>query len=110
MHYPEMWGYVQFTGKTVGSTAVPFVQKPEEEAKWFLRKLYYNEKKYFYDHASYTNDLNKLNFTDTISNFSYPPVIENTTNMFEASVISQDGKYKVTINDHGLVSVIPVKK
>jgi len=110
MHYPEMWGYVQFNNVTVGSTAVPFVQKPEEEAKWFLRKLYYSEKKYFYENASYTSDLNKLNFTDTINSFSYPPVIENTTNMFEASVTSQDGKYKVTINDHGLVSIIPVKK
>jgi hypothetical protein len=110
MHYPEMWGYVQFSDKPVGSAKVPFIQKPEEAAKWYLRNIYYAEKKYFDQNSTYTNDLSKLNLPGIVEGFSNPPQLESTTNMFEASINSVDGKYKVTIDNHGLVSVIPVKK
>jgi hypothetical protein len=47
-HYPEMWGYVQFSSDTVGSSAtVEFNNKNSDAAKWFLRQIYYKEKNLF---------------------------------------------------------------
>jgi hypothetical protein len=110
MHYPEMWGFVQFSDKPAGSQKVSFVQKPEEAAKCYLRRLYYNQKKFLYQNGTYTSDLSKLNITDkAVEGFTLPPVLESTSGMFEASLTSSDGKYKVTINNHGLTSIVPVK-
>src|SRR5690606_30706628 len=37
MHYPEMWGFVQFSGHDVQQADDPFVFQQEEDAKWALR-------------------------------------------------------------------------
>ncbi len=47
MHYPEMWGYLQFSKETVGTKKVSFIKKNEEGAKWYLRLIYYKERNYF---------------------------------------------------------------
>lgn len=39
MHYPEMWGTVQFSTKVVGEGEEAFVMRPEEETKKILRSL-----------------------------------------------------------------------
>lgn len=111
MHYPEMWGFVQFSDNSAGSEKVSFTENPVEAAKWYLRQLYYNQKQYFYNHNTYTSDLGKLNMSDMEADgFKLPPVLESTTGMFEASLISSDEKFRVTINDRGLTSIIPAKK
>ena len=40
MHLPERWGYVQFSGVPAGSKVEPFVEDPNENVKWALRRLY----------------------------------------------------------------------
>ncbi|MGD8781236.1 MAG: carbohydrate-binding family 9-like protein [Ignavibacteria bacterium] len=103
MHYPEMWGYVQFTNEIVGGKQVPFVENNEEKAKWYLREIYYAEKYYFEVNKKFTTDLKELNLeTKNISGFIAPPVIECTSGMFEASIKSINGKYKLNIDDNGL--------
>lgn len=104
MHYPEMWGYVQFSTENAGSTKVPFIEKKEETAKWFLRRLYYKQRNYFSEHGTFTNSIEKLGLeAQTIPGFTMPPVIEITTNMFEASIRSDDGSVKISIRQDGLV-------
>ncbi|NOY60439.1 MAG: hypothetical protein GXO75_16125, partial [Calditrichaeota bacterium] len=44
MHYPEMWGFVQFSDKTAGSGRDEFVYQKEEDVKWALRRVYYRQK------------------------------------------------------------------
>jgi hypothetical protein len=56
MHQPETWGYVQFTIEQPG-TAVPFIHKKEEVIKWRLRKMYYEEKKFFAVNNKYTAEI-----------------------------------------------------
>jgi len=60
MHYPEMWGYVQFTNEIVGKKNISFVENNEEKAKWFLRQIYYKERAYFEKNKTFTNDLKNL--------------------------------------------------
>jgi hypothetical protein len=42
MHYPEMWGYVQFSTKVVGEGEDACIVRPEEEARRVLLKIYCN--------------------------------------------------------------------
>lgn len=111
MHYPEMWGYVQFSTEKVGNKIVAPVEKEDEEAKWFLRNIYYKEYHYRQIHDVFTNQLSELNLeTRDIPGFSMPPVIECTTNMFEASLKSADGTRKLNIRNDGLVWITNIKK
>lgn len=44
MHYPEMWGVVQFSTLAAGKGAAVFVPEPDEQARWTLRQIYYAQK------------------------------------------------------------------
>ncbi|MFO7446450.1 MAG: carbohydrate-binding family 9-like protein [Ignavibacteriaceae bacterium] len=104
MHYPEMWGYVQFSTGIVGSGNAVFNENIEEKVKWFLRQIYYAEKKYFNENKTYTNDFGVLGVqSPAIKGFAGSPVIECTTNMFEAYLQSEDGAIIISIDDNGLV-------
>jgi len=94
IHYPEMWGYVQFSGKTAGKGRDSFVSRPEEKAKWVLRRLYYREWAYFAEKGSFTSDVNALGLKEKeikITGFVYPPVLQTTDRMFEASYAGTAG-------------------
>lgn len=43
MHYPEMWGYVQFAGPKEKAGKVSFEWRDERWIKWYLRQLYYRQ-------------------------------------------------------------------
>ncbi len=104
MHYPEMWGYVQFSTEIVGEREVPFIETEEEKAKWFLRQIYYKERIYYQKHRTYTADLKKLGLKNrTLANYMTPPVIECTSDMFEAALIRKDKKTKLCIRNDGFV-------
>jgi hypothetical protein len=103
MHYPELWGYVQFSDKIVGSNVVPFIEYSSEKAKWFLRQIYYAEKEHFDKFGVYTNDIKKLGIEiDELEGNTLPVVIECTANMFEASIQSVNGTEKIHIRHDGL--------
>ncbi len=94
IHYPEMWGYVQFSGKTAGQGRDAFTSKPEEKAKWALRRIYYREWVIKAEKGSFAADLKVLGLKDKdlkISKFVYPPVIQSTDSQFEASYTGEDG-------------------
>ncbi|MFH1195131.1 MAG: carbohydrate-binding family 9-like protein [bacterium] len=111
MHYPEMWGYVQFTNALPCGEKVSFIENNIEAVKWYLRQIYYNEKIYFKINNTYTHDISKLNITaDIIPGFVMPPSIEYTTNLFEAFVLSDDGSQKIRITNSGLTEIIKIKK
>jgi hypothetical protein len=104
MHYPEMWGYVQFSESKAGSGTEQFFTNKDEQAKWFLRNIYYNERNYFDKNGKYTASLKKLNINrENLSDYKFPPVITITDNMFEAYLTSKDGQQKIVINNEGYV-------
>lgn len=45
MHYPEMWGIVQFSDEPSGSN-VRFTKNPADDYKWLMRVLYYRQIEY----------------------------------------------------------------
>ncbi len=50
MHYPEMWGIVQFSGGA-------FREPPHEEARWFLRRIYYLQRDHHKAHGRFASSL-----------------------------------------------------
>ncbi|NGP88366.1 carbohydrate-binding family 9-like protein [Aliifodinibius halophilus] len=52
MHYPEMWGYIQFAG----ADGAAFEWNEEEDIKWYLRRLYYRQYRYKEDYGTFTSD------------------------------------------------------
>lgn len=104
IHYPEMWGYVQFSDRIAGEGRDSFSTRPEEAARWALRQIYYKEKTYFLKTGRYTESLADLGMAAMkVSGFKWPPKIEKTRNQWEAFLESEDGKERLWINHEGLV-------
>jgi hypothetical protein len=103
MHYPEMWGYIQFSTNEVGIKDASFIEKNQEAAKWYLRQIYYKERNYFAEYGKFTADLKKLDIDKAnVKDYKSMPAIEFTSNLFEASLQSKDEREKVHIRNDGL--------
>ncbi len=91
MHYPELWGFVQFSNKVAGEGKSEFKFNPEENAKWALRQVYYRQKTHSAKHGTYSNDINKLGLSDyTVKGYIWPPKISTTVHTWEAILESED--------------------
>lgn len=101
MHYPEMWGFVQFSDKVVGTEKDQFIFQPEENVKWALRQIYYKEKEYFEMNKKYTAELNEFGLMDLKVEGYTSPVIQTTSNLYEAVIVSVDGKTSWHISQDG---------
>ncbi len=103
MHYPEMWGYVQFSTNIVGNKKEDFAVNEDEAAKWYLRQIYYNERNYFEKNGKYSDDLEALGISNPqVPGFKSIPIIEYTSDMFEAYLQSDNSSKKVHIRNDGL--------
>jgi hypothetical protein len=101
MHYPEMWGFVQFSENVVGEEEEGFVPRAVESAKWALMQVYYRQKTIFGRHGAYSDDLIALDLEDPpVDGLAWPPEITTTPSMYEARLdideettvhLSQDG-------------------
>ena len=101
VHYPEMWGFVQFADKMVGTVEDSFVFHPEEHAKWALRRIYYEEKKYFEKNKQYTDNLADLGLGgENVEGYSSPS-LQHTRSCFEATMESSNGRERWHIAQDG---------
>lgn len=104
MHYPEMWGYVLFSDKKSGTVTADFQLKPEEEAKWLLRRIYYRERTYYLANGRFTENITELGLPDIrVKNYNWPPEIGCTWNLFEAKIQSSDKTEEWIISQDGRV-------
>lgn len=61
LHYPEMWGFVQFSGNVAGQGHEAFNwHHHNEQIKWALRNVYYRQKQYYLNHHKYASDPSQL--------------------------------------------------
>ncbi len=97
MHYPEMWGFVQFSARTGGAEA--FQRDPEGAVAWKLRLVYYAERDRQEKSEGLTADGRDLR----------PPVdptqvrIWTLPDGFEATAPSLDGKSLWHIREDGRI-------
>lgn len=104
MHYPEMWGFVQFTALAVGSDTPKFIANSVEDAKWALRQLYYSQKEYYERFHCYTDYIVDLRLQDIqLDNYFWPPKIYVTPSGYEAILISTNKLLELHIRENGRV-------
>ncbi|MEZ5044740.1 MAG: carbohydrate-binding family 9-like protein [Saprospiraceae bacterium] len=90
MHRPETWGFVQFSENTVDHQADQFIPNSEEDIKWALWQLFYQQQAFYKKYGSYTAD---------ISHFTLPPLADQpftpqfyaSPNTFEILTASSNG-------------------
>ena len=96
IHYPEMWGFVEFTGKIAGKGKELFSDAFEEPVKWALRRIYYREMAYRDANGAYATALADLDLEGERSlkpdGWSYPPSLQATDDLFEAIYRNGDGE------------------
>jgi hypothetical protein len=95
IHYPEMWGYVQFSDRKAGAGGDRFLDRPEEKLKWALRRIYYRESALFDEKGIFAADLSALGLKNAkelkIKDWMYPPVLQTTKSLFEAVYTNKAG-------------------
>ncbi|MGY8787437.1 MAG: carbohydrate-binding family 9-like protein [Fidelibacterota bacterium] len=101
MHYPEMWGLVQFTETVATESSVGFISSNLDQLKWSLRQVYYRERSYYNKHERFTSSLKELELMEKpVANIPWPPVLALTPSGWEAFIelkeqkifIRKDGK------------------
>ncbi len=96
IHYPEMWGFVEFTDKVVGKGKELFSDAFEEPVKWALRRIYYRELAYRDADGAFATELGDLGLAGDksvrLDGWSYPPSIRITDSLFEAVYRNDDGE------------------
>ncbi len=104
MHYPEMWGFVQFSDKFAGQGMDEVQLNPEENVKWLLRQVYYRQRNYFEQFGKYTESLSDLKLDElNVEAYKFPLTIQITPNLFEACLSSDGGEKKLFINQEGKI-------
>lgn len=84
MHYPEMWGFLQFSGNEVSQGGDSFVYQQKENIKWVLRQLYYRQRIYKQQHGHFAEHLNALEAeTIEFKVQTYTPSLEVTSSLYE---------------------------
>jgi hypothetical protein len=95
IHYPEMWGYAQFSDRKAGSGGDRFADRPEEKVKWALRRIYYRERAFFEEKRGIAADLGALGLKNEkelkVKDWTYPPVLQSTPCLFEAVYTNKAG-------------------
>jgi hypothetical protein len=100
VHYPEMWGFVQFSSRTAGQGTDLFVAHPEDALKWMLRVVYYRERAWRAQHGFWTDDLAKLHLTQPpLPGRPWPPLIAVTPSLYEASLPAPGGGRVILTSD-----------
>lgn len=87
MHFPEQWGFVQFSQTQAGDAPEAFSKPPEEEGKHLLREIYYRQREHLAAHGSYSGSLDSLGVSHRIlENFLWPPILQVTRYGYQAWV------------------------
>jgi len=98
MHFPERWGYLQFSKNTGGNSA--FTMPYAELQKQYLWLVYYREHLYFTKHHSYALSLKQLgiNSTVVINDKTDQLTLEATKHQFMGLIRDTQSRTGWTIN------------
>jgi hypothetical protein len=103
MHYPERWGYLEFSGKLSDSISFTFPSK--EKQKQYLWLIYYKQHLWHEKHYSYASSLADLGIDSkvTIDGILNTLNLEATTSQFTASIVDAGKKTAFSIDQEGVV-------
>jgi hypothetical protein len=102
MHYPEMWGFLQFSRHLPGTASVRFTLPDEEPLKWWLRQVYYRQVTYKKENGAYALDLAALGI-DKKDLPAMKLTLESDGKTYLATLAAAKPKLTVTIDHKGQV-------
>ena len=106
MHYPEMWGLVQFSDKIAGRGIDSFKNDPYKNIKWILREVYYKQRKYFLQNKKYASTLKELIHSEKLQVPNGININFGTTlNLYEAWIKTDDGNEIISIDEEGKLRI-----
>jgi len=101
MHYPEMWGVVQFSESSAGSATEVVQIAQSEKVRHGLYEIYFEQHDWFARHGRYARTLSELEILDqAFVGYQSPPTIGVTQNGFEITR-SGPGGVQVHIDQNG---------
>jgi hypothetical protein len=103
MHFPERWGYLQFTKDN--DPQVAFIMPYLEKQKQYLWLVYYREKLWYKQHNVYTLSLKEFGLSRRVVIDKRKNILklEATPHQFMALITDDDDKITWTINQDGLI-------
>ncbi len=108
MHYPEMWGVVQFSTAPAGAARVAARDDPADATRWALRRIYYAQKRFHLAQGRFGADLAELGLVDLAApGGAAPPVIEATADRFEARAGGAPDAPAFAIDEEGRLRARP---
>ncbi|MDJ0835294.1 MAG: carbohydrate-binding family 9-like protein [Acidobacteriota bacterium] len=107
MHYPERWGYVQFSSVTVGRGKVAFEPEPEADGIRVLYRIYYAQREYQRRHGRFTDDLKALGLESEKARGYLLPKLEIGISGFNALLEPQGNLPRLTISTDGHLQRFP---
>ena len=107
MHYPEMWGIVQFSDLAAGEAGDPPGETVAERAAWELRRVYYAQHEHRARTDRFADNPDELELEPAPAvPISWPPGVASTPHGFEAWLKLDDGR-SMRIDHEGRVRVTP---
>jgi hypothetical protein len=104
IHYPEMWGFVQFSDRIAASDSAEYQIPASEKTAWYLRKLYYRQRAYLEQHGRYAKDLKDLHPQAIGADARlFRPVLQTTQSFYEITAPDLEGKGRWHIMHDGRV-------
>jgi hypothetical protein len=104
MHFPEMWGFVLFSGRPAGEGSELFSLPEAESIKWLLRLVYYQQRNRYEQDGRYARNWSELNLhPDRPAGYQWPPRIYTGPETWEAVLTTADGHSSWHIRQDGLV-------
>ena len=106
MHFPERWGYTQFSKEKVGSKKVSFISHYPVQQKQYLWLIYYRQKEFRRNNPFYSESLSDFGFSSDeiiIDGKRNELTIEAISNQFIATIQAEDDPIIWSINQEGLV-------
>lgn len=88
MHYPEQWGYLQFSNQITGEGTEAFVLDPLQAPRQLLRNVYYAEQQYWNRNSHFTADWADLGLERPEGHCD----LQVTSGQFLASFATEKGK------------------
>ena len=91
MHYPEMWGIVEFSGSETAESNPDLTES--ERALWALRHVYYRQRERAADGGSWAGAAAELGLgSPSDADLAWPPSVFLTPSGFEATLALSDGR------------------
>ncbi len=94
IHYPEMWGTVLFSANPPGRGRESVPDRPEDEVRWALRRIYYRQWALQAEKGAFAPDWKSLGLKDKdfkVKGFAFPPAVISVGGLFEAAYTATDG-------------------